>query len=175
MQPSRRGEHATIVAPRWSQNKEQVLSNSAKFGKGIVASFAATIVLSAIMMMKQAMGLMPQLNPIEMITHMMGASTPLVGWAGHFMIGTILWGVIFAGLDPILPGPHWLRGAIFATGAWLIMMVMMMPMAGAGLFGLGLGLGMMAPAATLMLHWIFGAVLGGVYGALTRQERVVPA
>lgn len=149
------------------------MGNSTNLGKGIVAGFLATIVLSAIMLMKQAMGVMPQLNPIEMITHMAGASTPLVGWIGHFFIGTILWGVIYAWLDPKLPGPHWLRGAIFATGAWLIMMVVMMPTAGAGLFGMQLGL--MAPVATLMLHWIYGAVLGGVYGAWIRQERTVPA
>jgi hypothetical protein len=65
-----------------------------------------------------------------------------------------------------------LRGAVFATGAWLIMMVVMMPMAGAGLFGMQLGL--MAPVATLMLHWVYGAVLGAVYGTWTRQERAVP-
>jgi hypothetical protein len=53
------------------------------------------------------------------------------------------------------------------------MMVAMMPMAGAGLFGVELGL--MAPVANLMLHWIYGAVLGGAYGALTRQEHAVSA
>jgi hypothetical protein len=80
---------------------------------------------------------------------------------------------MYAWLDPKLPGSHLVRGAIFATGAWLIMMVVLMPMAGAGLFGMHLGL--MAPVATLMLHWIYGAVLGGVYGAWTGQERIVPA
>jgi hypothetical protein len=39
-----------------------------------------------------------------------------------------------------------------------------MPMAGAGLFGVGLG--MMTPVATLVLHVVFGLVLGGVYGLL---------
>ena len=41
--------------------------------------------------------------------------------------------------------PPRFRGAIFATGAWLVMMIVMMPMAGAELFGLHLG--MMAPLA----------------------------
>ncbi len=36
-------------------------------------------------------------------------------------------------------------------------------MAGAGAFGLKMG--MMAPVATLMLHWIYGAVLGAIYGS----------
>lgn len=62
----------------------------------------------------------------------------------HFFIVTVLWGVLFAWLDPFLPGQHWFRGAIFATGAWLVMMIVMMPMAGAGLFGVHPG--MMAPS-----------------------------
>jgi hypothetical protein len=40
-------------------------------------------------------------------------------------------------------------------------------MVGAGLLGLNLGL--MAPVATLMLHMIFGAQMGWVFGAL-RQD-----
>lgn len=80
------------------------------------------------------------------------------------MIGAIVWGGLFAWLDPHLPGnSHWLKGVTFGVGAWLLMMIAIMPMAGAGLFGMNFG--MMAPAMTLMLHVIFGAVLGGVYGA----------
>ena len=131
---------------------------------GIVAGFVATVVLSALMLMKQMMGLMPQLNPIEMLTTMAGASTPAVGWVMHFLLGTVLWGLLFAWLDPKLPGKsHWVKGVVFGIGAWLLMMVIVMPMAGAGLFGMQLG--MMAPIMTLVLHIIFGAVLGGVYGA----------
>lgn len=64
--------------------------------------------------------------------------------------------------EPLLPTRPWLRGAEFATGAWFIMMIVLTSMAGAGAFGLKIG--MMAPIATLMLHWIYGAVLGGVFG-----------
>ncbi len=131
------------------------------FGRGILAGLVATAVLSAIMIMKQAMGVMPLLNPIGMISGMLHA--PLaVGWAMHLMIGVVLWGVLYAVVSPLLPGRPWLRGAEFATGAWLIMMIVLMPMAGAGAFGLKIG--MVAPLATLMLHWIYGAVLGGVFG-----------
>ncbi|MEO8599694.1 MAG: DUF6789 family protein [bacterium] len=44
----------------------------------------------------------------------------------------------------------------------LIMIVILMPMAGAGLFWMKMGI--MAAAMTLVLHLIFGAVLGWVYG-----------
>lgn len=133
------------------------------FGAGIAAGFAATVVLSAIMLMKQAMSVMPELDPIRMISGMMGAPRA-VGWLVHLAIGTVVWGLLFAWLAPYLPGAMWLRGVIFGVGAWLTMMIAMMPMAGAGPFGLKLGA--MAPVATLMLHCVFGAVLGAVYGAL---------
>ena len=35
--------------------------------KGMVAGFIATVVLSVLMLIKQRMGLVPQLNPIEML------------------------------------------------------------------------------------------------------------
>ena len=52
---------------------------------------------------------------------------------------------------------------------WLVMMLVLMPMAGAGLFGLRLGT--MAPLMTLVLHLIFGIVLGWTYGQLRRQPQ----
>ena len=83
-----------------------------------------------------------------------------------------MWGVLYALLNPFLPGQDWFRGATFATGAWLLMMIVMMPMAGTGLFGLHLGT--MAPIAALVLHWIYGAVLGGIYGAWAHPGHAQP-
>ena len=137
-------------------------------GKGMVAGFVATAVLSMMMLIKSAMGLMPQLDIIRMMSDMM-SSSPAIAWIVHFLIGTVLWGALFAWLDPHLPGrSHWLRGVLFGVGAWLLMMVLVMPMAGAGLFGLQIGI--IAPIMTMMLHAIFGAVLGGVYGMLLAQN-----
>ena len=139
-------------------------------GKGIVAGFIATVVLSALMIMKGMMGVMPDLNAIKMLTGMAHhaiatPATPLVGWLLHFMIGTLGWGYLFALAFKYLPTRSAaVKGGLFGTAAWLLMMVMVMPMAGAGLFGLHLGIG--APIATLMLHWIYGAVLGATYGKL---------
>ena len=119
-------------------------------GTAIAAGFVATVVLSAMMLLKRSMGLMPELDPIAMLTSMAGASSPALGWIAHFVIGSIFWGVGFAIVSPYLPDPYPLRGAVFAVGAWLIMMLVVMPMAGAGSFGLGLGI--MAPVVTLALH-----------------------
>jgi hypothetical protein len=131
--------------------------------KGMGGGFVGTIVLSAIMVMKSAMGLMPQFDMIGMLASMLGGSRS-VAWVVHFLIGTVLWGGLFAWLDPHLPSrSHWLKGTLFGIGAWVVMMVVLMPMAGAGLFAVKLG--MMVTMATLILHAVYGAVMGGVYGA----------
>lgn len=139
--------------------------------QGVWAGFVATVVLSVLMIIKHAMGIMPELDPINMITKMLGASTPIVGWIMHFIIGSIMWGIAFALTSRLFPGLFWVKGMLFAVVPWLIMMVAMMPLAGAGLFGMQLG--MAAPLMTLLLHLVFGAVLGAVYGA--RAPRPQPA
>jgi uncharacterized membrane protein YagU involved in acid resistance len=144
----------------------------AMIGRGIAAGFVATFVLSVIMLMKRSMGLMPELDPVAMISAMAGASSPVVGWIGHFVIGSIFWGGGFAIVSPYLPGPYRLRGTIFALGAWLMMMMVVMPMAGAGWFGLGLGV--MAPVVTLALHVVFGLVLGTIYGLVDTKQIAYP-
>lgn len=132
--------------------------------RGMLAGFAATLVLSAIMVMKSMMGLMPQLDVSAMLSNMMG-STGTGGWIAHFLIGTVLFGIAFAILFHRIPGDSAvLKGIVFASGAWLIMMIAIMPMAGAGVFGMALGI--MAPAMTFMLHVIYGAVLGFTYSHL---------
>lgn len=144
----------------------------AHVGKGLLAGLAATIVLSALMLIQSMMGIMPELNLPKMIAGMMGApDMPMIGWAVHFMIGIVLYGVAMALLDARLPGKsHVGHGVILGFFGWLIMMIMLMPMAGAGLFAMSLGV--MAPMMTLVLHLIFGAVLGWVYGrSVGDQER----
>ena len=131
---------------------------------GIISGFVATIVLSVLMILKAKMGVMPELNAIKMLAGMMDA--PLVmGWVAHFMIGTIIWGVLFALLVEKIPGNTMVSAIIFSIGAWVLMMIGPMPMAGAGVFGMNLG--MMAPVATLMLHIIWGVVLGFTYQRLS--------
>ena len=140
------------------------------YARSIIAGFAATVVLSALMLMKGAMGLMPHLNVIAMLAHMIGFGGPALGWLVHFLIGTVLWGVLFALLYPSLPGSEpVVKGMVFAVGAWLLMMIVVMPMAGAHIFGLKLGI--MAPVMTLILHLIWGAALGVVYKVLPEAGR----
>lgn len=145
--------------------------------RAMIAGFTATIVLSLLMIMKTAMGIMPRLDVISMLSgmsqNMMGVGGAGIGWLAHFLIGTVLWGVLFALLHDRLPGSApIMKGISFGILAWLLMMILPMPMAGAGLFGMALG--MMAPVMTLILHIIWGAVLGIVFRMLP-AEAAAPA
>ena len=60
------------------------------------------------------------------------------------------------------------KGLIFGALAWLAMMIIFTPLAGHGLFALSVG--PQATVATLALHLIYGAVLGGVYGLLATKQ-----
>ena len=126
---------------------------------GALAGLVATLVLSAIMMAKSMMGLMPELDVITMLAGMMGAGLAM-GWIAHFMIG-IGYGVVLSIVENAFELSLTLKGMLLGALGWLVMMVAVMPMAGAGLFGLELG--MPVPVMTLVLHLIFGAVLGFTY------------
>ncbi|MGC8536996.1 MAG: DUF6789 family protein [Rhizomicrobium sp.] len=130
--------------------------------RGMIAGLVATLALSALMMMKTMMGMMPQLNIITMLSAMAGTQSPLVGWLIHVVIGTFVWGTLFAVVQGWLPGTTaTMRGVVFGILAWLMMMIVVMPMAGVGVFGLKFGIA--APVMTLMLHIVYGATLGASF------------
>ncbi len=135
---------------------------------GFLAGFAATVVLSVLMVAKGMMGVMPQLDVAAMLAMMVGAPL-IIGWIIHFLIGTVAWGGGFAILYDMIPGGSAvLKGIVFGVAAWLGMMIVVMPMVGAGFFGISLGV--MAPVMTLVLHIIFGAVLGKVYAMSSASD-----
>jgi hypothetical protein len=79
------------------------MSNSANFEEGIGAGFIAGLVLSMIMLMKQAMGVASvEFNRDD---HSYGGGQHATsGWIGALHRDDTL-GVIYAWLDPKLPGP----------------------------------------------------------------------
>jgi uncharacterized protein YneF (UPF0154 family) len=136
---------------------------------GLIAGFVGSAVLAVAFVMKSAMGIPPvNLDVIKMLSAMMGMPS-IVGWLAHFMIGTILWGGLFVLANDLIPGKsQTVKGISLGVVAWLMMMVAVMPMAGAGFFGLNFGI--IGAVMPLMLHIIFGAVLGFTYAVLGAGE-----
>ena len=131
---------------------------------GFIAGFAGSAVLAVVFVMKSVMGIMPQMDIIVMLSAMMGMPA-IMGWVAHFAIGTVAWGGLFAVANNSVPGgSQTTKGVVLGLVAWLVMMVIVMPMAGGGFFGLNFG--MLGAVMPLMLHIIFGAVLGYVYQSI---------
>lgn len=150
-----------------------------RYTRGLAAGLIATAVLSAIMLAKSAAGMMPAMDVIAMLAGIAKdlvavPQMPLIGWLLHVTIGALAWSLLFVLLEPWLPGGRhtWIKGASFSLLAWAAMMLVFMPLAGASIFGLGIGPA--APLATLVLHLIYGAVLGLAYRALAGERRPVP-
>jgi len=132
--------------------------------RGMISGFIATLVLSALLLLKGTMDLYPQINFITLLTNL-GSIGTVAAWMDHFIIGTVVWGLLYAALDSISELPRWLKGLIIGAFGWFLMMVLFLPVAKAGLFGMKLGIEV--PIVLLVLHLIYGAVLGVTYGLLT--------
>jgi hypothetical protein len=121
-------------------------------GKGIVAGFVATFVLSVL------------LDPIELFAPSVLPASPPVGWVPHFFVGTVVWGIGFSVLHDYLRGSAWQRGLLFALGAWIVVISGAAVLILAGVLAMQLTPVMIV--ATLVVHVLYGVVLGLVYGFL---------
>jgi hypothetical protein len=84
----------------------------------------------------------------------------------HLAVGVVLALLYGSIAEPRLPGPGWLRGALFAMIPWLLSLTLAFPLLGAGMFGLALGAGPLPAIGNLVLHLVYGASLGAIYGPL---------
>lgn len=136
--------------------------------KGTIAGFIATAVISAIFMLFNAVGVLPELDIVHLIDQL-GSVARTGAFVDHFIVGTLLWGPIFTAFDSMTSEtrPRWQKGLIFGVIAWVAMMVIFMPTVGMGLFGQKLGL--VGPVGMFGMHMIYGLVLGVMFDLLDRK------
>jgi hypothetical protein len=125
-------------------------------GRGIVAGFIATLALSGL------------LDPVVMVTRSIWSPAAVFGWQLHFFVAPVIWGAGFAFFHDRVSGPAWLRGIIFASAAWFLIVLAATCFADAGVFAIRFGVGTLG--AMLLLHVVYGALLGAIYGALTQHD-----
>jgi hypothetical protein len=135
--------------------------------KGIIAGFIATIVISIIFVALSAAGI-EEFNIVSMID-VLGSIQRTAAWVDHFIVGTFLWGPIFAGFETTLSEtrPRWQKGLLFGLISWVLMMLIFMPVIGYGPFGYHKGF--LEPVGMLVLNLIYGLVLGVVFELLDRK------
>ncbi len=83
-----------------------------------------------------------------------------------FFVGGLIWALLYGLVfERRLSGPAWKRGVTFAMIPWLFSLLVFMPLVGGGVLGIGLGAGPLPIAGNLILHVVYGAVLGTVWGS----------
>jgi hypothetical protein len=91
--------------------------------------------------------------------------------AAVFLTGGLLWALLYGLVfETRLTGPGWRRGVLFALVPWLFSLVVFLPLVGNGLLGLSLGAGPLPALGNLILHVVYGAALGAIYGAVDSME-----
>lgn len=86
--------------------------------------------------------------------------------AGIYVLGGVFWAMLYTVVEPHLRGAPWLRGVTFAMIPALVSLVVVLPLLGGGLFGLALGAGPLPIIGNVLLHVVYGAILGVVYGPM---------
>ncbi|MBM3946215.1 MAG: hypothetical protein FJ315_02290 [SAR202 cluster bacterium] len=78
----------------------------------------------------------------------------------HFGAGIVFAVVYLMLVERRLFGVGWQRGVMFALVPWALSLIVFFPLVGAGMFGMAIGAGPLPIIGNLVLHVVYGAVLG---------------
>src|SRR6266542_3588652 len=155
-------------------------TSTARLARAILAGFAATLLMLFLFLVAYNLARLLSIAPslaspaaetprrwLENLTHNRlidaGLADVYVA-AGVYLAGGLLWAVVYALVEPRLPGAPWQRGVLFALVPGVLSLIVVLPLLGGGLFGLALGAGPLPTIGNLLLHVAYGAILGIVYG-----------
>ncbi len=149
------------------------------FGSAVLAGIVATVVMTAIMYMAKSMGMdmdMPRMLGLMFAGPDKSGLVFGIGLMVHLMMGAVF-GIVYAlGFEVLGVEASWLWGAVFGVvhgvmaGTAMEMMPAMHPRMGDGEVLADPGpfarnYGAMMPAGIIMMHVIFGIVIGLIYNA----------
>jgi uncharacterized membrane protein YagU involved in acid resistance len=138
-------------------------------GRAIAGGFVGTVVMTLMMMfVAPMMGV--HMDIAENLSRMMGTGHS-IGMAAHFMLGTIVFPLIYVFLlFRWLPGSPLVKGLLWGTALWAMLEIVMMPMMGLGIFG-SAGPGKTGAVAALLAHLMYGCLLGAIGGPAIKSPQ----
>lgn len=149
-------------------------SNYLKAG---VTGLIGSLVMFILMQIALKTGMAPfNVPPSSAFLHSIGMPAKPLALIGHFLYGAF-WSIILVAIAKASTSLG--KGIILSIILWLIMMLIISPIIGWGVFGFGDAAGnakdsplYLAPGpkyliATLVLHLVFGLVVGGINAAWT--------
>jgi hypothetical protein len=136
-----------------------------KLKLALIGGFAGTIVFTLMGFFVAPNVIGQPMDVAALMAPMLGGSHT-AGVIAHFVTGTVVFPLAYLILGiGNLPGPAWLRGALFLIPVYLVAMVVVMPILGQGLFFDSPPKAMVA----LMGHVAFGLVMGAIIGKPANQ------
>jgi len=137
---------------------------------GFLGTFAMTIVLVAAYGLASSIGKVDGNvvqrwcwalvnNPVAERT----ADGVLLAIGANLAMGLLLALVYARYVEPRLSGANWWKGTQFAVIPWLLSLIIFLPLMGGGLLGMNIGAGPLPILGNLILHLVYGAVLGSAY------------
>jgi hypothetical protein len=150
---------------------------------GFLASIAALLVLVAAYGFASAVGTTSSRAGVfaawayhlanNKVTSLVSVNVHVVQATGLHLIAGIVWATIYAAFfEPNFGGKGWRKGLIFSALPCLVSLFAFLPLVGAGVFGMSLGAGPLAGLGAIVLHAVYGVVLGETY-ALADGEGVL--
>jgi Family of unknown function (DUF6789) len=129
--------------------------------RGFLYGLLATLGMTLVMLIGVGTGLSPMPSPIPIaLAHwalgdLPAPALPIAGMVAHFLYGGVAGAVLYAALrDRVNVG--W--GLCFGVLLWIGMQLIVLPLLGWGVFGSAVT--PRIAVATLVLHGIYGAILG---------------
>jgi membrane protein DedA with SNARE-associated domain len=131
---------------------------------GLIGSLVATLLANALLPIS---GLLIQPPPFGSLVADLAehgsVRAIVVTTTVSFLAVSMLWGALFGIVQPLLPGPWWLRGVVFAVVPLAVTLVGVLPLTGGGLLGLELGAGLLPLVVEMMQALVYGLTLGVAY------------
>ena len=144
---------------------------------GLIATSAMTVVLVAAYALAASLGTPAPEAPVisrwiwalahNPLTERAQALLPLAVSA-HFLSG-LAWALVYARVEPNLKGSGPRRGMVFSLAPWVVSVVVFLPLMGGGVLGFRFGAGPLPMFGNLVVHLVYGLVLGQVYSPWGRR------
>jgi hypothetical protein len=136
-----------------------------------LAGLLGTLVMSAMMFSAPLVGL-PKMDIAAMLGWMFQGYTAVPGsaawWAGlvfYVFVGSVVLPFVYSALLAAhLPGPAWLKGAMWGIALWVLLEVTLMPLMDLGVFSRRAIQGVALDGVNFAAHLVYGLVFGAIAG-----------
>jgi Family of unknown function (DUF6789) len=142
-----------------------------KPGRAILGGFIGTAIMTALLYIAPVVGL-PKMDIAGTLGMVLDGKVPAawseywcLGLVWHLVNGSIVFSMAYSDFTyGWLPGAPWVRGVGWGVAVWLLMEVVFMPMLGRGVFSDHVTGAFAGDMVALVLHALYGAILGAVAG-----------